>query len=208
MKLAAKGQLVLPGEPIATLDEKVEGEVYSDGSRWRAAVPGIVEVEGDVVRLVPRDAVYMPNPGDLVVGYVRDVVLGGWVVDIRAPLPAILPIGEAATRYINIDEVDPATILAPGDTVIARVIRVDPGDEYPAALTLIGEGLGRAADGVVVEFPAPQWRRVAEALKRLPCTSAVGRNGRAWARCQDQSLEARIASARSIEALEKLAKAP
>jgi len=203
MKYVTRGQLVLPGEPIATLDEKVVGEVYSDGARWRAAAIGVVEMDNNVIRVQPLDTVYSPSVGDLVVGYVKEVSLGGWIVDIRAPLPAILPISEAATRYVNIDEVDPATILAPGEAVIARVVKVDPSDEYPTTISIIGEGLGKAVDGLVIEVPITAVGRVSELFKHISpmCNYAVGRNGRVWVRCSSAEMEARL-----VEAAESLAK--
>lgn len=194
-------QLIFPGDVIATADSKVEGPVYLDNGRYRSMVVGLVEFREDVVVIVPLEGVYKPKKGDVVVGYVTDVLATGWEVDVRSFMPAYLPLGEALHRHIDIETTPLTTFLNIGDVVVAKVKDVDLTDEYPVILTLKEERVGKVERGSVVEIAPVKIPRVIgkkgtmlNNLLELGCDIAVGQNGRVWVRCKNPRDEVFLAS--------------
>lgn len=197
MKYVAPRQIIFPGDVVATADEAVEGAVYLDGNKYRAASVGLVEFREDRIAVVPLEGVYRPKPGDVVIGYVTDVLAAGWEVDIRAPLPAWLPLSEATAKYIDLERVNLTSLLNVGDAVIATVKDVDLTDEFPALLTLReGERAGKIEGGLVAEISPVKVPRVIgkrgsmlAALAEIGCNMVVGQNGRIWAKCKTRDDE-------------------
>ncbi|MEM1597762.1 MAG: exosome complex RNA-binding protein Rrp4 [Pyrobaculum sp.] len=201
-------QLVYPGDVIATADRKVEGPVYLDNGKYRSLVVGLVEFREDTVVVVPLEGTYRPKKGDLVIGYVTDVLATGWEVDVRTFMPAYLPVGEALHRHVDLEATPLTTILNIGDVVVAKVKDVDLTDEYPVILTLKEEKVGKVESGTVVEITPVKVPRVIgkkgsmlNVLLELGCDILVGQNGRIWIRCGDPRDEAFLASViKKIEA--------
>ena len=201
-------QLVYPGDVIATADRKVEGPVYLDNGKYRSLVVGLVEFREDTVVVVPLEGTYRPKKGDLVIGYVTDVLATGWEVDVRTFMPAYLPVGEALHRHVDLEATPLTTILNIGDVVVAKVKDVDLTDEYPVILTLKEEKVGKVESGTVFEITTVKVHRVIgkkgsmlNVLLELGCDILVGQNGRIWIRCGDPRDEAFLASViKKIEA--------
>ncbi|ACB40308.1 exosome complex RNA-binding protein Rrp4 [Pyrobaculum neutrophilum] len=194
-------QLIFPGDVVATADSKVEGPVFLDNGRYRSLVVGLVEFRDDVVVIVPLEGTYRPKKGDLVVGYVTDVLATGWEVDIRSFMPAYLPVSEALHRHVDLETTPLTTFLNIGDVVVAKVKDVDLTDEYPVILTLKEERVGKVERGTVVEISPVKVPRVIgkkgsmlNTLMELSCDIVVGQNGRIWARCKDARDEVFLAS--------------
>ncbi len=197
MKYVSPRQVIFPGDLIATADEAVEGAVYLDEGKYRASSVGLVEFRENKIVVVPLEGSYKPKPGDIVVGYVTDVLAAGWEVDIRAPLPAWLPVGEATAKYIDLERTSLTTLLNVGDAVIAVVKSIDLTDEFPVMLTLReGERLGKIESGFVVEISPVKVPRVIgkkgtmiSTISELGCEIIVGQNGRIWAKCPSHDAE-------------------
>jgi exosome complex component RRP4 len=208
MRLVAPRQLIFPGDVVATADSKVEGPVYLDNGRYRSLVVGLVEFRDDGVVIVPLEGVYKPKKGDLVVGYVTDVLATGWEVDVKSFMPAYLPVGEALHKHVDLETTPLTTFLNIGDVVVAKVKDVDLTDEYPIILTLKEDRVGKVESGTVVEIAPVKVPRVIgkkgsmlNTLMELGCDIVVGQNGRIWIRCKDAHDEVFLASIiRKIEA--------
>jgi exosome complex component RRP4 len=202
MHFVAPRQLVFPGDLIATGGHKVEGPVYVDSSgRYRSLVIGLVEFRGSTIIVVPLEGTYRPRAGDLVVGYVTDVLGTGWEVDAKSFMPAYLPVSEALHRHVDLETTPLTALLNVGDVVIAKIKDVDLTEEYPIILTLKEEKLGKVESGTVIEITPVRVPRVIgkkgsmlNALSRLGCTIAVGQNGRVWVKCKDVEDEAFLAA--------------
>jgi exosome complex component RRP4 len=145
--------------------------------------------------------VYRPKRGDLVVGYVTDVLATGWEVDVRSFMPAYLPVGEALHKHVDLETTPLTTFLNIGDVVVAKVKDVDLTDEYPIILTLKEEKVGKVESGTVAEIAPVKVPRVIgkkgsmlNTLMELGCDIVVGQNGRVWARCKDPRDEVFLAS--------------
>jgi exosome complex component RRP4 len=194
-------QLIFPGDAVATADSRVEGPVYLDNGKYRSLVVGLVEFRDDGVVIVPLEGVYRPKRGDLVVGYVTDVLATGWEVDVRSFMPAYLPVGEALHKHVDLETTPLTTFLNIGDVVVAKVKDVDLTDEYPIILTLKEERVGKVESGTVAEIAPVKVPRVIgkkgtmlNTLMELGCDIVVGQNGRVWARCKDPRDEVFLAS--------------
>lgn len=194
-------QLIFPGDLVATADSKVEGPVYLDNGKYRSLVVGLVEFREDSVVIVPLEGVYRPKKGDLVVGYVTDVLATGWEVDVRSYMPAYLPISEALHRHVDIETTPLTTFLNVGDVVVAKIKDIDLTDEYPIIITLKEDRVGKVESGTVVEIAPVKVPRVIgkkgtmlNTLLELGCDIVVGQNGRIWIRCKDPRDEVFLSS--------------
>lgn len=208
MHLVVPRQLVFPGDVVATAESRVEGPVYLDNGKYRSLVVGLVEFREDVVVIVPLEGTYRPKKGDLVVGYVTDVLATGWEVDVRSFMPAYLPVSEALHKHVDLETTPLTTFLNIGDVIIAKVKDVDLTDEYPIILTLKEEKVGKVERGTVIEISPVKVPRVIgkkgsmlNTLMELGCDIIVGQNGRIWIRCKDVKDEVFLASlVKKIEA--------
>ncbi|AEA11975.1 exosome complex RNA-binding protein Rrp4 [Thermoproteus uzoniensis 768-20] len=197
MKYVSPRQVIFPGDLVATSDESVEGAVYIDDGKYRASSVGLVEFRDNKIVVVPLEGSYRPKPGDVVIGYVTDVLASGWEVDVRAPLAAWLPVSEATAKYIDLEKTSLTSLLNIGDAVIAVVKDVDLTDEFPVMLTLReGERLGKIESGFVVELSPVKVPRVIgkkgsmiSTISELGCDIIVGQNGRLWAKCPGPDAE-------------------
>ncbi|MEM0276243.1 exosome complex RNA-binding protein Rrp4 [Pyrobaculum sp.] len=194
-------QLIFPGDVIATADKKVEGPVYLDNGRYRSLVVGLVEFREDSVVIVPLEGTYRPKKGDVVVGYVTDVLATGWEVDVRSFMPAYLPVSEALHKHVDLETTPLTTFLNVGDVIVAKVKDVDLTDEYPIVLTLREEKVGKVESGTVVDIAPVKIPRVIgkkgtmlNMLLELGCDIVVGQNGRIWIKCGDPRDEVFLAS--------------
>lgn len=139
-------QIVLPGgDAVATRDYNVSGGVYWDGNIAYSAVVGLINIRGGErdVEVIPLSGIYNPRVGgDVVIGYVVDIGLTGWVIDIKSPYSAYLPVQEATLKPVDLTTVDLKSLLGiGGDIVLARIVDFNLTKDYPVTLTLRRLGL-------------------------------------------------------------------
>ena len=191
-------QIVLPGDAIATRDYNVGGSIYWDGDVAYSAVVGLINVKGERdVEVIPLSGIYKPRIGDVVIGYIIDIGLTGWIVDINSPYQAYLPVQEATLKPIDLTSVDLKSLLNIGDVVLARIIDFNLTKDTPVTLTLKEARLGRIEGGTLVEIDASKVARVIGRRgsmvgifsEELNCDVTVGQNGRIWVRCRDPADE-------------------
>ncbi len=195
-------QIVLPGDPIATRDYHVTGAVYWEGNCAYASTVALVDIKGEKeVSVIPLSGTYKPRPGDIVIGYVTDILVTGWEVDIKSPYKAYLPIQEAVLKYVDISTTDLRTLLDINDVILARVIDFNLAYEMPVTLTIKEAKLGKITSGTIVEIQAVKVPRVIGRKgsminmfkEELNCDVVVGQNGRVWIKCPDERDEAFLA---------------
>ncbi len=117
-------RIVMPGDLIAK-NPKVAGHgTYVEGGKVYAKYLGLLDKTDTSVRVIPLKGRYIPFPGDVVIGIVREVTANGWVVDIYSPYRAFLPISEYPENAIKNRKVN--EILDIGDAIIAKVLNIDP----------------------------------------------------------------------------------
>lgn len=180
-------QLVIPGELLAEGEYEAAGACYKENGKIYAAAVGLAELrEKNIVYVIPLAGSYIPKVGDLVIGKIVDIVVGGWHVDIKAPYTAVLPVAEAFTKPIDLGKVDLRTILDIGDLILAKVISFDLTKENPVTLTIKEARLGKIEKGVLVEISPVKIPRVIgkkgsmiNLIKsEMKCEIIIGQNGR------------------------------
>ncbi len=205
--------IVVPGDVLAEGDDVEADSLYIErvGNRFIASITGLFQVEerdGKTrISIVPLEGVYIPKPGDIVIGLVRDIGITHWDVDIASPYKGVLTVQEVLDRPFN-----PATdslkrYLDVGDYIVAKVLAFDRARD--PLLTIKGEGLGRISEGVIVEIKPSRVPRVIGKkgsmvnmlMKETGCNILVGQNGRILVRCPNKDLEEIVVlSLRKIEA--------
>lgn len=175
--------IVLPGDSVAGQDRRPGTGTKRVGDDIVATVMGFRQDRGPVVAVVPFEGRYEPRPGDLVVGTIIDANPGNWIIDIRAPWPAPLHVSEAPWR---VDFGETAEYLAPGDTVLAKVLFVD--EQKKVQVTLKDRNLNKLEGGEILEVsPVKVARVIGKSGSMLnliksyvECWLFVGQNGRIW----------------------------
>lgn len=191
--------LVVPGEVIAEGEYKVltPNYVIKVDKKYVATVVGLAQVNGESkeVVVIPLEGCYIPQPEDLVVGYVVDVGLTSWELDIRAPFTATLYAVDFLGRPVNPAKEDLSKYLATGDTILAKV-EVFDRNRGPIVTTK-GKGLGKVVRGTVVEISPVKVARVIGRKGSMHqilesetgCEVIVARNGRILINCPNRELE-------------------
>ena len=156
---------------------------YKVGSKIYACRLGLVEYEGRNVQVVALNTVYIPSPGDQVIGKIEDVNFNGWIVDINSPYKAILRANEALNKPFRQQKDDLTSFLDVGDLILAKVIAFDR--TIDPILTIREPGLGKITQGQIVKVSPAKIPRIIgrkasmiNMLKReTECKITVGQNG-------------------------------
>jgi exosome complex component RRP4 len=195
----ARRVLVVPGEVICEGEFKVLSPNYIvkvDG-KYVATAIGLAQINDDSRELsfIPLEGCYVPQVDDIVIGYVVDVGLTYWEVDIRAPFTATLYAVDFLGRPVNPAKEDLSSYLSTGDTVIAKVEVFDRS--RGPIITTKGKGLGKVIQGTIVEISPVKVARVIgrrgsmyQLLRsETGCDITVARNGRILISCPNKELE-------------------
>lgn len=176
-------QLVTPGDLLAE-DDYVAGEnTYKDGGKIYATRVGLVDYEDRKVHVVALKAFYIPYVGDMVIGKVVEVGLSGWMVNVKAPYPALLRASDVLDRPFRPQEDDLPSIFDVGDLIIAKIVAYDRTRD--PLLTVREPGLGKITRGQIVEITPTKIPRVIgrkgsmiNMLKQeTGCHVTIGQNG-------------------------------
>jgi exosome complex component RRP4 len=142
-------QLVAPGEILAQ-GKYVSGEnVHREDDRLFSSKVGVVEIDGDRLGVVPVKGCYIPHVNDTVVGRIADIGMSGWMVDIDAPYPALLPASEVLEQRTPRSRMDLSKMFDVGDLVVSKILASDRTRD--PLITTKGLGLGRVSSGRVVK---------------------------------------------------------
>lgn len=109
--------LVIPGDGIIASACTSGSEAAVIDGVLRATVVCYAENKAGVLSLSSRFArLYTPYEGDSVVGIIIEKTMDGYIVDIRAALPAFI----GATAFLGASRKNPV-LLKPGDAIYARI---------------------------------------------------------------------------------------
>ncbi|MEM1543557.1 MAG: exosome complex RNA-binding protein Rrp4 [Candidatus Bathyarchaeia archaeon] len=176
-------QIVTPGDLLAEGDYIAGNNTYKDGFRIYASRLGLVEYEGRTVQVVALNTVYIPSPGDQVIGKIEDLNVNGWVVDINSPYKAILRASDALNKPFRQQKDDLTSFLDIGDLILAKVLAFDR--TIDPILTIKEPGLGKITQGQIVRVSPAKIPRIIgrkasmiNMLKReTECKITIGQNG-------------------------------
>jgi exosome complex component RRP4 len=177
-------QVVTPGDLIAENDHVAGENTYRENGKIYATRVGLVNVDGKKIYVVALKSFYAPKVGDIVIGKVLEVTLGGWIVDIKAPYLAMLRASDALERPFRPQQDDLTAIFDVGDLVIAKIVAYDRTRD--PLLTVLDRELGKVIRGQIVEVTPPKIPRVIGKQgsminmlkKETDCHITVGQNGR------------------------------
>lgn len=191
--------LVVPGDVLYEGRIRAGNNTYRRGSKVYATHVGLVEYGRGVVSVIALEAGYIPVVGDTVIGYVVDIEVGQWIVDINAPMNAVLKVPDAMDAPFT-PELVMTDFLDIGDTIVGKVVDLDR--RRTPILSILGGELGRVEKGLVVEMTPSKVPRligkkgsmVSMILKEMGCRLIIGENGRILIRSEDRRDEELVVS--------------
>lgn len=176
------GVLVIPGDSIVASSCTGGSEVVVLDGVLRATTVCYAENKAGVLSVSSRFArLYTPYEGDSVVGVIMEKAIDGYIVDIRAALPAFI----GATAFPGASRKNPV-LLKPGDAIYARISSAPLGaqpqltcalDGHMALTTVSAHGrivYGTLAMGAEAES---LFKKLA---KLIPFKGFAGPNGLIW----------------------------
>lgn len=178
-----KRQIVTPGDLIAEGDYIAGENTFKDNERLYPTCVGLVEHEEREVSIVALKAFYVPRVGDTVIGNVTDITIGGWIIDINSPYPALLRASDVIERSYRPQKDELSSIFDIGDLIIAKIISYDRTRD--PLLTVREPDLGKISRGQLVKITPSKIPRMIgrkgsmiSAIKReTGCHIFLGQNG-------------------------------
>jgi exosome complex component RRP4 len=194
-------KLVVPGEFLSDDPLLADEGTYVEDNKVFSTVFGIASFKNHV-RVVPLSGKYIPKPGDLIIGVIKEVTYSNWIVDIRSPYDGLLHISEFPRRIEN-DEM--SKYLKIGDSIMTLVTDVDAN--MKVELTLNDQRLRPIKEGRMIEVTPSKVPRfigrsgsmIAMLKNETKCNIFIGQNGRIWITGRDHEMELAIKSLLKIE---------
>lgn len=176
-------ELVIPGDLIWEGRTRTGDNTYRREGNVYANRVGLVSYGKERVSVIALEGGFIPRVGDTIVGYVTDIELGQWVLDIGGPQDAVLRVPDAVDKpfYTSFDM---PSVLDVGDTVIAKIVDMDR--RRTPILSILGRGLGKIQTGFIMEITPSKIPRligkkgsmINMILKETNTNITIGQNGR------------------------------
>jgi len=151
-------QLVTPGDLVAEGNYIAGENTFKENEKLYATRVGLVDYEDRKVNVVALKAFYIPKVGDTIIGKVTDVTLGGWILDINAPYPALLRASDVMERSYRPQKDELSSIFDVGDLIIAKIVSYDRTRD--PLLTVREPGLGKITRGQIIEITPTKIPRI------------------------------------------------
>lgn len=183
--LKKERELVLPGEAIVSSLDYLPGKnCFREGNAISSKKVGVVAIANRVISVIPLNAVYMPRVGDMVIGQVVDITSNGWIIDIKAPYEAYLPLS-GIREFVDTTKTDLSRIFAKDDLVYAKVAIATPYTLHVSLLDLKARKLrgGRILPINPAKVPrliGKEGSMITMIKDRAGCRISVGQNGLVW----------------------------
>jgi exosome complex component RRP4 len=180
-------KLVTPGEKIVEGMDYLPGEgAHRSGSEIRASILGLAYTRDRLVKVIPLAGRYMPKRDDPVIGIVTEVRYSNWILDINSPYEALMMVGDASERFIDLKKDKLVNYFDVGDAAICKIKGID--DSMGVMVTAKGPGLRKLTDGRIIEVKPAKVPRIigrnASMIKLIKEATGsklfVGQNGRVW----------------------------
>ena len=194
-------RLVIPGEFLSDDPSLADEGTYVEDNKVFSTVFGIASFKNHV-RVVPLSGKYIPKPGDIIIGVIKEVTYSNWIVDIRSPYDGLLHISEFPRRIEN-DEM--SKYLKIGESIMTLVRDVDAN--MKVELTLNDQRLRPIKEGRIMEVTPSKVPRfigrsgsmIAMLKNETKCNIFIGQNGRIWITGKDHEMSLAINSLLKIE---------
>ncbi len=204
--LIQEREIVVPGQELAEGMDFLPGDdVIRDKDKLISTKLGIAGVNGRLVRVVPLNGPYVPKRGDLIIGEVVGVGLGGWRVNFGWPFEANLSVKDATSDFIEKGS-DLSKYFNYGDFLMVEIVNIASAKIID--LSMKGPGLRRLGPGRIIKIPSPKVPRVIGKQGSMinlikdytGCKISVGQNGTIWLSGDDPKKE--FLAVRAIEKIE------
>lgn len=178
-------EFVIPGDEIITSMDYLPGRnCFREGDSILAKRLGLVSVNKRVISVIPLSGVYIPKPGDMVMGEVIDIQGNGWVIDIKSITDAFLPLS-GVREFIDTNKTDMSKIYGMGDVIYAKISSAGTNSVH---LTMQDTRSRKIGSGRVIRMsPAKVPRLIGKEgsminliKDRTRCRISIGQNGLVW----------------------------
>src|SRR3972149_7428122 len=184
-------KLVIPGEFLSDNEKQADEGTYVENGKVFSSVLGIASVK-DRIKVVPLSGKYIPKPGDMVIGIIKEITFSNWIVDIRSPYDGLLHISEFPRR---IENEEMPKYLNLGDSIMTLVRDVDAN--MKVELTLNDQRLRPVKEGRIIEVTPSKVPRligrggsmIAMLKNETGSNIFVGQNGRIWIMGKDKGMD-------------------
>lgn len=191
--------IVVPGELVGQGDFKKGDGITKVGDQYYSSLVGMVIRRGNKIRVRPLKGRYYPSVGDMVIGYIEDVNLTSFIVNIGGPYSALLLASNASRRRFDPIKDDLRKIYDVGDVIRAEIVSFDRTRDPQLATKY--QGLGKLRDGQVIHTNPNHMARIIgkkgsmiQMIKNATNTRIiVGKNGRVWIKGEDSESENKVA---------------
>lgn len=207
--LVEEKKIVIPGEEVANgMDFLPSTGTFRDGENIVANRLGIVSVSNHVIKVIALNGVYLPERDDTVIGKVTDVGFSGWTVDIGAPTPANMPVGDAVRERVELLRAELTRYFDIGDIIITKIGNVTRS--RIVQLTMREYGLRKLQGGRIIKVTpqkvpriiGKQGSMVSMIKQATKCELNVGQNGYIWI---DGPVEGQLLAEEAIRTIEEKA---
>ena len=196
--LIKERELVIPGQTLARgLEYLPSSGTFRSDQEIKAKVLGLVRVKERFVSIVPLAGVYVPKPGDGVIGLVKDMQTTLWILDINSPYDAILLLGEAVDEYVDLNKTDISMFYDIGDVIYAKVLNVSKSKQVQLTMNdymarkLIGGRILKITPSKVPRLIGREGSMIELIKGETKCQIIVGQNGVVWLKGENESLATR-----------------
>ncbi len=205
--LVETNDIVVPGQILATGDFKIGNEILKDGDNFFSSIVGVFSPRGNRLNVRPLKGKYFPSVGDMVIGYIDDVGLTSWTVNISGPYSGILLASNAIRGRFDPVRDDARRIYDIGDVIRAEIVSFERTRD-PQLITKFS-GLGKLHGGSVLETNPNHIPRIIgrkgsmiSMIKKLTNSKIiVAKNGRVWVKAETKEDEDRV-----IEAINQISR--
>jgi exosome complex component RRP4 len=184
--LKKERDFVIPGEKLVESMDFLPGRnCFREGNGIYSKKIGLLSVEGRVLSVIPLNGVYMPVRGDMVIGEVTDIQGNGWVINIKAPYDAYLPLS-GVRGFIDTNKTDISKIYDVGEIVYGKINMVTASKSIH--ISMFDRICRKFAGGRVITVNPAKVPRIIgrngsmiDLIKRKTDTRVVvGQNGLVW----------------------------
>lgn len=196
MKVEEKA-VVVPGELLAKGINFLPGHgTFKEDGEVRSKIMGLVKKKEHILSVVPLSGVYMPIPGDGVIGVVEGVQISSWLLDVNAPYPGFLSLAESTEEFVDLSRSDITDYYDIGDVVYARINKVTKRNDIQITMKdrmcrkLHGGNIIRITPAKVPRLIGRSGSMIEMIKKKTGCHIIVGQNGLVWIKGENESLAA------------------
>jgi len=193
--LVNERELVIPGQTLAKgLDYLPSSGCFRANDEVKAKLLGLVRLKDRFVSIVPLAGVYIPKPGDGVIGFVKDMQTTLWVIDINSPYDSIMLLGQAVDEYIDLNKTDISMFYDIGDVIYAKVLSVSKSKSVHLTMNdrrarkLIGGRIMKITPSKVPRLIGREGSMIEMIKDKTKTQIIVGQNGIVWLKGEREAL--------------------